>query len=158
MVCKPIGKIRTPFKRLADMPIQPIHAGGAKGSLEICETLLDGLMDLEEFSHVIVLYHFHQQTSVQLIVTPFLDDAPHGVFSTRAPCRPNPIGLSVLKLLGVQRNLISVEGVDMLDNSPVLDIKPYVLAFDYPEGKIKTGWLARSKKSYRSARSDGRFT
>jgi tRNA-Thr(GGU) m(6)t(6)A37 methyltransferase TsaA len=158
MIYKSIGKMKTPFSCLTDMPIQPITKDGAKGFIEICNTLVEGLTDLDGFSHVIVLYHFHRQNNVQMVVTPFFDDAPHGVFATRAPCRPNPIGLSVLKLLEVKGNLIAVEGVDMLDNSPVLDVKPYISAFDHPKGKIKTGWLAHSKPSVKCTRSDGRFT
>lgn len=157
MICQPIGVLRTPFKEISDMPIQPVSAAGVYGHIELNPWLVDGLIDLDGFSHVIVLYHFHHTTDVRLHVKPFLDDSSHGVFATRAPCRPNPVGLSVLRLHKVVGNLIELEGVDMLDETPLLDIKPYVPAFDMPTGQIRSGWLHEPVAPLSEARSDARF-
>lgn len=157
MICNAIGVLRTPYKQLSDMPIQPAGAQGVYGQIELNPELIDGLKDLDGFSHVIVLYSFHQTSETQLQVVPFLDDRPHGVFATRAPCRPNPIGLSLLRLHKINRNVIELEGVDMLDNTPLLDIKPYVPDFDMPNGHIRSGWLRDAETNAREARSDQRF-
>lgn len=157
MNCHPIGFLRTPFKKITDMPIQPAGAGGMAGLIELCPDLVDGLQDLDGFSHLIVLYHFHRTAGVRLTVTPFLDDQEHGVFATRAPSRPNPIGLSILRLERVVGTTLEVSDVDMLDESPVLDIKPYVPAFDQPSGNIQTGWLNATASRIAKARSDERF-
>lgn len=157
MICHPIGVLRTPYKRLSDMPIQPAGAKGVYGHIVLNPELSDGLKDLDGFSHVFVLYSFHQTAEAQLQVVPFLDDKPHGVFATRAPCRPNPVGLSLLRLHKINRNVLELEGVDMLDNTPLLDIKPYVLDFDMPTGHIRSGWLRDAETIAREARSDQRF-
>lgn len=154
---QPIGVLQTPFEDLADMPVQPAAANGVTGKIKLDDNLAAGLKDLSGFSHLIVLYHFHQAGDVRLTVTPFLDTRPHGVFATRAPTRPNPIGLSVLRLCRVDRTTIEVEGVDMLNGSPVLDIKPYVPAFDAPNDGVVTGWLEHSVAELDDARSDSRF-
>lgn len=158
MKLQPIGVIRTPYLALTDMPIQPSGAAGVKGCIELRENLVEGLQGLDGFSHIIVIYQFHQAAGSRLTVTPFLDQNPHGVFATRAPTRPNPIGLSVLKLTGIEGARLFVEQVDMLDGTPLLDIKPYVPGFDHPDGKIRIGWLEKSTASVSGTRSDGRFS
>jgi tRNA-Thr(GGU) m(6)t(6)A37 methyltransferase TsaA len=154
---QPIGWLRTPFRALDKMPVQPPGAGGACGRIELRPDLAEGLKDLDGFSHVIAIYHFHRQADVRLSVTPFLDDRVHGLFATRAPCRPNPIGLSVLRLLQINGLLLEVEGVDMLDETPLLDIKPYVPSFDHPRSEIQTGWLESSASRVVTVHADSRF-
>ena len=138
------------------MPIQPIGAKGLKAEIELFKEYQDGLKDLEKFSHIIVLYHFHKAQGFNLTVKPFLDDKSHGVFATRAPMRPNSIGLSVLKLNKIVNNILYVENVDILDGTPVLDIKPYVSKFDFVEGE-RNGWLEKSLSMSKEKRSDNRF-
>lgn len=156
MQLTPIGIIHTPFKQLTDMPIQPSGAKGVKGRIELRPELTAGLQDLEGFSHIYVLYHFHQTNETRLTVTPFLDSEPRGLFATRAPTRPNPIGLSVLALEKVYDNILEVVNVDMLDGTPLLDIKPYVPDFDRPE-VVRTGWLQQAREKSKQVRSDRRF-
>lgn len=153
----PIGVIRTPFVIISDMPIQPSGAAGVGGTIELDPELAEGLQDLDGFSHIIVLYQFHQVKRRDLTVTPFLDPRPRGLFATRAPTRPNPIGLSVLKLIGIAGHRLAVENVDMLDGTPLLDIKPYVPAFDRPAEPVRSGWLAQSGERAITLRSDQRF-
>jgi len=152
----PIGIISTPFTDLEQMPIQSSGRASAAGSAQIFPEYLEGLKDLEEFSHVILLYHLHKVERVDLTVTPFLDTEPHGVFATRAPTRPNPIGLSVVQLTGIEGDRIYLENLDILDGTPLLDIKPYVSEFDQPE-KVRLGWLSSAKKKIRDQESDDRF-
>ena len=156
MNVEPIGVIHSPFAQREDMPIQPIGAAGAAGRVEVFEPFRAGLRDLEGFSHVILLYHFHRSEGFALTVRPFLDDREHGVFATRAPRRPNPIGLSVLRLEGIKQGVLRVRDVDILDGTPLLDIKPYVPDFDRPEA-VRVGWLEGRRQRVREARSDGRF-
>lgn len=158
MQINPIGVIHSPFKQIANMPIQPSGAKGKIGQIELDPDLTEGLADLEGFSHLIVLYHFHQATKTSLTVTPFLDADPRGVFATRAPTRPNRIGLSILKLLRIEDNILTVENIDILDGSPLLDIKPYVPKFDLPKEEIQTGWLEESPDDVQATRSDKRFS
>ena len=138
------------------MPIQPTGADGIRGTVEILEEYSDGLKDLEGFSHVILLYHFHRVKAPRLTVTPFLDSVSHGVFATRAPCRPNPIGLSIVKLVRIDGNVVHVENLDVLDGTPLLDIKPYVPEFD-ERAAVRVGWLEQSKQRVKSTRADDRF-
>ncbi len=153
---RPIGIIHSPFTEIEGMPIQPTGASGIRGSVEVFPEFTEGLKDLDGFSHVILLYHFHQVREVKLVVTPFMDPQPRGVFATRAPKRPNPIGLSIVKLLGIEQNVLHVENVDILDGTPLLDIKPYVPEFDHhPADRV--GWLARAKGQVRRQKSDSRF-
>lgn len=154
---RPIGVIRTPYKSLEEMPIQPAGAQGVVGQIELEPCLADGLRDLDGFSHIIVLYHFHRAGDVHLSVTPFLDSHSRGLFATRAPSRPNPIGLSILKLTGHEGSRLIVENVDILDETPLLDIKPYVPAFDQPQGQIRCGWLDACGDQVSKVRSDTRF-
>ncbi len=153
---RPIGVVRSPFKDIAGMPIQPAGAAGIQGTVEVWPEFVEGLKDLEGFSHIILLYHFHQVQEVRLTVVPFMDSEPHGVFATRAPKRPNPIGLSVVRLIRVDRNVLHIENVDILDGTPLLDIKPYVPEFD-PLPVERVGWLERAKGRVQSKRSDDRF-
>jgi tRNA-Thr(GGU) m(6)t(6)A37 methyltransferase TsaA len=151
-----IGTIRSPFTDISGMPIQPSGARGVKGTVEIFAEYAEGLCDLDGFSRIILIYAFHKCDSCQLTVTPFLDTNPRGIFATRAPCRPNPIGLSVVRLIGVQGRTLIIEDVDVLDGTPLLDIKPYVPQFDaYTDASC--GWLEKSAQGAKSFRSDKRF-
>lgn len=152
----PIGIIRTPFKEKAGMPIQAGGAGGFQGTIELNEELAPGLLDLDGFSHILLIYHFHQSAGFDLQVTPFLDDKKHGVFATRAPKRPNPVGISVVRLLDINHNILTIENVDMLDGTPLLDIKPYLPDFDIHEVK-KSGWLEDKAGKIDETLSDDRF-
>lgn len=154
---KAIGVIHSPFTELEGMPIQPTGAVGVAGTVEVFEEFQAGLKDLDGFSHVILIYHFHQSKDFNLEVVPFMDTVPRGLFSTRAPKRPNPIGLSILRLDRVEDGVLHVRDVDILDNTPLLDIKPYVPKFDCREA-ARTGWLEQSKDAVSTKRSDGRFT
>jgi tRNA-Thr(GGU) m(6)t(6)A37 methyltransferase TsaA len=156
MQTTPIGIIHTPFSSREGMPIQPAGAKGVTGSVEIFESFQSGLKDLDDFSHIIVLYEFHRSEGYNLEVVPFMDTVPRGLFSTRAPKRPNPIGLSVVKLNSVEDNILHIENVDMLDGTPLLDIKPYVPDFDSAQD-IRTGWLEEARKTVHEKRSDKRF-
>lgn len=152
----PIGIIHSPFTDIKDMPIQPSSAASAQGSAVILDDYREGLADLDGFSHVILLYHLHGVDRVDLTVEPFLDQTRHGVFATRAPTRPNPIGLSVVKLTAIRDGVLYLENVDTLDGSPLLDVKPYVPEFDQPD-HVRTGWLARAAEKVKGTKSDGRF-
>ena len=152
----PIGTIHTPHKQRAGMPIQPTGAKGIRGTIEVYPQFVEGLADLEGFSHIVLLYHFHQSEGYRLTVTPFMDTQPRGLFATRAPKRPNPIGLSVVRLVGVEGNIVTIENVDMLDGTPLLDIKPYVPEFDTPE-VVRVGWLEQAGGKVQGKRSDERF-
>ncbi len=152
----PIGVIRTPFTDPAGMPIQPAAAAGIRGTVEIRPDLADGLADLDGFSHVHLLYHFHRCGPSRLRVVPFFDTRERGVFATRAPVRPNAVGLSVVRLLAVRGTVLEVEGVDMLDGTPLIDVKPYVPFFDAPAA-VSTGWLAARLNAGTSPRADRRF-
>lgn len=154
---KPIGIVHSPFNALDGMPIQPAGATGIRGTVEVFPEYQDGLKDLEGFSHVIVLYHFHRSTDFGLQVVPFLDSELRGVFATRAPKRPNPIGLSVVRLQKIRGNILHIENVDILDGTPLLDVKPYVPEFD-EQTSVRTGWLERARKTVSQRRSDKRFT
>ena len=151
-----IGVIRTPFKEIQGMPIQPTGAHGILGTVEVFPDYAPGLKDLNGFSHIILIYHFHEARESRPTVTPFLDSQPRGVFSTRAPNRPNPIGLSVVKLLGIGGPQLYIENVDILDGTPLLDIKPYVPEFDhFPADRV--GWLEKANGMVQTKRSDDRF-
>jgi tRNA-Thr(GGU) m(6)t(6)A37 methyltransferase TsaA len=151
-----IGTIHSPFADLEDMPIQPTGEASAPGIAELLPQFVEGLKDLEGFSHIILLYHLHKVRRTDLTVTPFLGSEPRGVFATRAPTRPNPIGLSIVRLIRVEENRLYLGGVDILDGTPLLDIKPYVPDFDQPEG-ARAGWLETRRGKVRSVKSDRRF-
>jgi tRNA-Thr(GGU) m(6)t(6)A37 methyltransferase TsaA len=156
LLCHPIGMIHTPFKELENMPIQPSGAAGVRGTVEVFPEFSDGLKDLDGFSHLILLYHFHESRGYKLIVTPFLDSERRGLFATRAPKRPNPIGLSIVRLVQIRGSSLEIENVDILDATPLLDIKPYVPEFDRQEN-CRTGWLEKARGEVRNKRSDKRF-
>lgn len=137
---RPIGVIHSPFKETGQTPIQPIYSR-ANGLVEIYPEFAEGLQDIEGLSHILLLYVFHRSDSYTLRVKPFLDDQQRGVFSTRYPSRPNPIGLSTVRLIAVRGNTLEIEGVDVIDGTPLLDIKPYVPEFD-TRVDAKTGWYA----------------
>ena len=152
----PIGIIHSPFTDLVDMPIQPNSTESASGTVDILPEYAEGLHDLDGFSHIILLYHLHQAGKPRLQVIPFLDSKPHGVFATRAPVRPNPIGLSVVELISIQGNQLTVAGLDILDGTPLLDIKPYIPTFD-ERFEYRIGWLERSAGDSSTTLSDDRF-
>ena len=156
VVYRPIGVIHTPFITTAGMPIQPRGAPGVLGTVDVFEEFQAGLADLDGFSHVILLYHLHRASTTKLRVVPFLDTIERGIFATRAPVRPNPIGLSVVRLRSVSGGTLEVENVDILDGTPLLDIKPYVPDFDCFEVD-STGWYASSGRCLQEGRSDDRF-
>ncbi len=140
-----IGVIHSPFTDKKQTPIQPTRSQ-AIGQVEVHPEFAEGLQDIEGLSHVILLYVFHCSSGYTLQVKPFLDDALHGLFATRYPCRPNPIGLSIVRLIARHDNVLEIEGVDMLDGTPLLDIKPYVPDFDAREN-VRVGWYeTRSKE------------
>lgn len=152
-----IGVIRTPFESPEGMPIQPIGAGTTEGTVEVDEAYADGLGDLDGFTHCILLYHFHRSgEETPLRVEPFLDDERRGVFATRAPRRPNPVGLSVVEIESVAAGKLTVSGIDVVDGTPLLDIKPFVPAFDVPEN-AETGWIDATESTIRATRADERF-
>jgi tRNA-Thr(GGU) m(6)t(6)A37 methyltransferase TsaA len=156
IVYKPIGVIHSPFKVPRDVPIQSAAAKIVTGSVEVYPEYMDGLTDLEGFSHLILIYHFHLAQKCSLLVKPFLDEKLHGVFSTRAPSRPNSIGISVVRLTKVEKNLLGIKDVDILDGTPLLDIKPYVPEFDQRKAE-RIGWLKKNVSNMHSKRDDGRF-
>lgn len=152
----PIGKISSPYHDPTGMPIQPRAALGVKGQVILDPSYSVGLKDLEGFSHIILIYYFHRSGEGDLLVKPFLDDQKHGVFATRAPRRPNSIGISVVKLIRIQENTLEVENVDILDDTPLLDIKPYIPDFDHTED-VRIGWLENRRDKIPGKRSDDRF-
>jgi tRNA (adenine37-N6)-methyltransferase len=156
VIFHPIGIIHSPFKTLEGMPIQPPGARHTAGQVEVHPEFCEGLDDIEGFSHLILIYHFHQSEGFALKVSPFMDDRPHGLFSTRAPRRPNGIGLSVVPLLRREGHILHVDCVDVLDGTPLLDIKPFVPAFDAP-AVTSVGWLTGKDKQVQTAISDLRF-
>jgi tRNA-Thr(GGU) m(6)t(6)A37 methyltransferase TsaA len=153
---RPIGVIHSPFTETNNVPIQPAAAEGIRGTVEVFAEFLAGLKDLEGFSHVFLLYHLHRVSQTRLVVTPFLDREPRGVFSTRAPTRPNPIGLSVVRLLDREGASLHIENVDIVDGTPLLDIKPYIPHFDHQPAE-RTGWFTESRENIRVKRADDRF-
>ena len=137
----PIGVVHSPFRQAAGTPVQPFSALGSEGQIEIYAPYADGLLDLEGFARIWVLYWCHRAAEARLRVVPYRDVVEHGVFATRAPARPNPIGISAVRLLQVQGATLSIAELDMLDGTPVLDVKPYVSQYDsYPEQR--NGWLS----------------
>jgi tRNA (adenine37-N6)-methyltransferase len=151
-----IGMIHSPFRDIADMPIQPAGARGVAGMVAIDEKYQAGLKDIEGFSHLILIYHFHLSRGHSLQVKPFLDDEERGVFATRAPRSPNPVGLSVVRLVRVEGSVLHIEDVDIVDGTPLLDLKPYVPLFDIRQD-VKTGWLADRGEGVFYTRADERF-
>lgn len=153
----PIGIIHTPFKELRGTPIQPRGGKGVRGTVEVFGQYLGGLADLEGFSHIYLLFHLHLSEGHALKVVPYLDDRERGLFSTRAPKRPNPIGLSVVQLKGITGGTLDIEDVDMIDGTPLLDIKPYVPEFERELG-VRIGWLTGKVEGASTKQDDGRFS
>jgi len=160
---KPIGVIHSKHIVADKTPIQPVYAKGCKGRAEILPEFAEGLRDLEGFSHIYLIYHFHRTGPAKLKVKPFLQDIERGLFSTRAPCRPNPIGLSVVRLVKIKGTTLHLEDVDILDGTPLLDIKPYTAKFDCIV-TTRNGWQdtidtktaqKRGARGYRSAADAG---
>ena len=151
-----IGEVHSPFREPEGTPIQPAAARGVKGTVELDPDYREGLKDLDGFSHIVLVYHFHMAKSGELEASPFMDDKAHGVFATRSPARPNPIGISTVRLKSVEGNTLHVENVDILDGTPVLDIKPHVSRFDQPEINSE-GWLDENVDKLETSRDDGRF-
>jgi tRNA-Thr(GGU) m(6)t(6)A37 methyltransferase TsaA len=147
---RPIGWVRSPYRDTSEIPKGLGAEHRAEGEIEIRPELEAGLADIEGFSHLFVIWVFHKSTEVRLFGVPPADDRPHGVFATRSPRRPNPIGLTVVELLGREGNRLRVRGIDMLDGSPVLDIKPYLSSV--PPERLRRGWLdeAEARRSGRS--------
>ena len=154
---RPIGIIHSPFKTPAGTPIQPAGARDVEGRVEIFPEYTAGLDDLAGFSHIFLIYHFHLSKKFTLKVTPFLDNRERGLFATRAPSRPNPIGLSVVRLVGITDGSLKVLDVDVIDGTPLLDIKPYVPEFDVRKVD-HTGWIGQRTRKIETAVDDGRFS
>jgi len=156
IVYRPVGVVHSPLKEPHGAPIQSIGARDIEGVVEVFPEFAGGLCDIEGFSHLILIYHFHLCNEPALLVKPYLDERTHGIFATRAPSRPNPIGMSVVRLVKVDGTRLHVAGVDILDETPLLDIKPYVPQFD----ALKTdeiGWLKDRIHMAEETRDDGRF-
>ncbi|MGB5984377.1 MAG: tRNA (N6-threonylcarbamoyladenosine(37)-N6)-methyltransferase TrmO [Desulfobacterales bacterium] len=151
-----IGTIHSPFEEIRQMPIQPAGAQGVRGKVCLAPCYSDGLADLEGFSHIILIYAFHRSRGFDLKVVPFLDTRERGLFATRAPRRPNPIGISVVELIAVQPPELIIANVDVLDGTPLLDIKPYAPQLDGARD-IRTGWLTHKGGQAARHRSDDRF-
>lgn len=139
MKVKPIGIIHTPFKSKKETPIQPFRSY-AIGKVEVFEEYQEGLDDIEGFSHIILIYRFHKSRGYSLKVKPFLNNEKKGLFATRAPRRPNQLGLSIVRLIKRENNMLLVEGVDIIDGTPLLDIKPHIKDFE-PNEYMRIGWL-----------------
>lgn len=154
---KPIGLIHSPFTELEEMPIQPSGSLGVKGFFEIHPEFSHALQDLDGFSHLYAIYYFHKVQNWQAKVIPFLDTQERGLFATRAPKRPNPIGISLLEIICIKENRIDVNNIDILDGTPLLDIKPYIPQFE-PAENIRIGWLNGKVQNVSNKRSDKRFS
>jgi tRNA-Thr(GGU) m(6)t(6)A37 methyltransferase TsaA len=152
-----IGLIHSPFKSLAEMPIQPTSEASRPGVVEIYPQFKDGLRDLAGFSHIYLIYHLHRVEDTKLTVIPFLDTQPRGLFATRAPCRPNPIGLSLVRLERIEANRLYIARLDILDQTPLLDIKPYIPEFE-PQEDARIGWVEQARGEVHQRKSDNRFS
>lgn len=154
-----IATVKSPFCDLVDMPVQPKGAKEIYATIEFKKEYEEGLKDLDGFSHVYLIYYFHKVTKPKLSVIPFNDvtDTPRGVFSTRTPMHPNGLGLSVVELVKVEKNMLTIKGVDILDGTPLIDIKPYIANFDKVEGSTRSGWMKSSSDEVSQKKSDDRF-
>jgi len=153
---KPIGVIHSPLKEPKGTPIQPAAAKGINGIVEVFPEYTEGLKDIEGFSHIILLYHFHLSKGSILIAKPYMDNERHGVFAMRGPGRPNPIGISAVCLVKVEGNMLHIRDVDIVDGTPLLDIKPYIPEFDIREVE-RIGWLEKNVHKLSGSKDDGRF-
>jgi tRNA-Thr(GGU) m(6)t(6)A37 methyltransferase TsaA len=156
VVYEPIGVIHTPFKTRENMPVQPSGGKDIEGVAVLRPELAEALTDVDGFSHVYLIFHLHRSKGHSLKVVPFLDTERRGLFATRAPRRPNPIGVSVVRVKRIEANKLYFQDVDMLDGTPLLDIKPCVREFDSTQ-KMRIGWLEGKSGKTRRKRSDGRF-
>ena len=156
LIFYPIGIIYTPFKEPKNTPIQPAGAEGIEGRIEVFPEYSECLKDIEGFSHIIILYHFHLIKNWKPLIKPYMDEEFHGVFATRAPARPNAIGISIVNLMDVNDNILIVKDIDVVDKTPLLDIKPYTPEFDIREVK-KIGWLEKNIHKLPNSKDDGRF-
>ena len=153
---KPIGVIHSPFKEPKGTPIQPEGARGIDGTVEVFREYAEGLKDLEGFSHIILIYHFHLSKGASLTAKPFMDNQPRGVFAMRGPSRPNPIGISVVRFVRIENSILHIQDVDIVDGTPLLDIKPYVPRFDVRQVD-NIGWLEENIHKVDTSKDDGRF-
>ena len=153
-----IGTINTEFQKIEGMPIQPTGAKGKKGTITIKKKYQKGLKDLEEFSHIHIIYLLHKIKGYSLEVKPFMDTNTHGIFATRSPKRPNRIGSSVVKLEKIENNTLYISNIDVLDQTPLLDIKPYVpQLYEDTIEELKIGWFEKNHKKAKTQKSDNRF-
>jgi tRNA-Thr(GGU) m(6)t(6)A37 methyltransferase TsaA len=155
ILLRPIGVLHTPFRQREGTPRQAAGASAYTATLEVFEAYQEGLKDLEGFSHLVVLFHLHRIDKMDLTACPPWDDKPHGVFSTCSPFRPNPIGVSVVKLEKIEGRFLTIRGVDMLDGSPVVDIKPYIPDL-YPRENVRLGWMSGKVDGMTGSRSGDR--
>ena len=153
---KPIGVIHSRFKEPKGTPIQPTGAKGIYGTVEVFPEYTEGLKDIEGFSHIILIYHFHLSKKVLLKVKPYMDNVAHGVFAMRGPSRPNPIGISIVRFVSIEENTLHIQDVDIVDGTPLLDIKPYVPEFDIRKVQ-RLGWLEKNVHKLSGTKDDGRF-
>jgi tRNA-Thr(GGU) m(6)t(6)A37 methyltransferase TsaA len=153
---KSIGIIHTPFKEPKGTPIQPTASVDNEGQIEIFPEFTEGLQDLENFSHIFLIYHFHLSKKASLKVKPFMDENEHGIYATRAPSRPNSIGISIVRIDKIENNILYVKDVDIIDGTPLLDIKPYVPEFDMRK-LTKSGWLEQNVNKLDKTKDDERF-
>lgn len=157
IVLTQIGTISTPFNQLNNMPVQPVGANGIVGIAELSPEFAEGLTDLDEFSHVTLLYHLHRVSDYKLKVVPFMDNCEHGVFATRSPKRPSPIGMSIVRVMEIQGNKLFFEGADMLNSSPLIDIKPFFRQADNRPDAV-SGWMDKNDDTIAmTTKSDCRF-
>ncbi len=156
MEFSPIGIIHTDYTDPGNMPIQPVSDSSSGGWIEIFDEYSAGLADLDGFSHIYLIFHLHKSSGSRLRVIPFLDTVERGIFATRSPARPNAVGLSVVRLVSVSGNVLRIQGVDMLDGTPLIDIKPFVPFFEDTED-VRTGWFTGKDKEIPGKLSDGRF-
>ncbi|MDD4330375.1 MAG: tRNA (N6-threonylcarbamoyladenosine(37)-N6)-methyltransferase TrmO [Aliarcobacter sp.] len=155
-----IGTILTEFTQANNMPVQPCGGENSIAKIVIKNEYVEGLKDLDGFSHIYLIYYFHKTKEDKLEVIPFNDktNSKRGVFSTRTPVHPNKIGLSLVKLESIKDNIIEIRGVDILNETPLLDIKPYIPNFDFVNGEIKSGWMKSSLDEVKEKKSDNRFS
>ena len=153
---KPIGVIHSPFKEPKGTPIQPMGAKGINGTVEVFPEYAKGLKDIDGFSHLILIYHFHLAKGSSLTAKPYMDNEERGIFAIRGSRRPNPIGMSIVRLVRVEDNILHIQDIDIVDGTPLLDIKPYVPEFDRREVE-KIGWLEKKVHKLSASKDDGRF-
>jgi tRNA (adenine37-N6)-methyltransferase len=156
IIYKPIGIIHSPFKNPEGTPIQTSGGENIKGTVELFPEYTRGLKDLEGFSHIILIYHFHLSKGAKLLAKPYMDDEERGIFAIRGQGRPNPVGISVTRLIRIEKNILYIKDIDIIDGTPLLDIKPYVPEFDVKDAE-KTGWLKDKVGKLPESKDDGRF-